>query len=174
MNNYLFTLIHSYVFQYQWLDSLVWFFAVPFIYIMIAVVAIFLFWHYKIFEIKNTAMLIQGKGREIISIFFSAGFAYGIACLLKILIHTDRPFIALSNITILFTETGYAFPSAHSTLIAALAFAVYFKHKRLGYICFIAALLIGIARIAAGVHFPIDIVGGYVLGFIVAFFIKRL
>ena len=35
------------------------------------------------------------------------------------------------------------------------------------------ALLIGVARIIAGVHFPIDILGGFIIGFIVAYFIKK-
>ena len=34
------------------------------------------------------------------------------------------------------------------------------------------AILIGLARIAAGVHFPIDILGGYVLGILVACVVK--
>ena len=36
------------------------------------------------------------------------------------------------------------------------------------------ALLIGLARIIAGVHFPIDILGGFVLGGIVSFLVAFL
>jgi len=35
------------------------------------------------------------------------------------------------------------------------------------------ALLIGLARIVAGVHFPLDILGGFALGIAVAFLVKK-
>ena len=85
-----------------------------------------------------------------------------------------RPFIALPGVQSLFLETGYAFPSGHSATIAAFAFAIFFKNKRLGYIAFVIALIIGLARVIAGVHFPLDIAGGYALGFMVAFLFKTL
>jgi membrane-associated phospholipid phosphatase len=34
-------------------------------------------------------------------------------------------------------------------------------------------LLIGVARIIAGVHFPIDILGGFCLGFLVAYLFNK-
>jgi len=34
------------------------------------------------------------------------------------------------------------------------------------------ALLIGIARIIAGVHFPVDILGGFILGILTAYLVK--
>jgi undecaprenyl-diphosphatase len=174
MNISIFYFLHSFAFQYQWLDGIIWFFAVPFIYIMIIIVAVYFFVNYDILKTKNITSLLEGKGKDIAKIFFSAGFAYTIAYVLKIVIHTDRPFIALSNINSLFTETGYAFPSGHSATIAALSMSVYFKNKKLGYICMVAALLIGLARVASGVHFPVDIIGGYAIGFLVAFFVKTL
>ena len=36
------------------------------------------------------------------------------------------------------------------------------------------ALLIGLARIMAGVHFPIDILGGFIIGSLIAFLVKYL
>jgi undecaprenyl-diphosphatase len=85
----------------------------------------------------------------------------------------ERPFMALSDVQSLFFESGYAFPSGHSATIAGLAFAVFFRHKWLGYVCMVAAVLIGVARVAAGVHFPVDIIGGYSLGFLIAFLLRK-
>jgi membrane-associated phospholipid phosphatase len=36
------------------------------------------------------------------------------------------------------------------------------------------ALLIGVARVIAGVHFPIDILGGFCIGFLVAYLFEKL
>ena len=79
-----------------------------------------------------------------------------------------------SNIVPLFSESGYAFPSGHATFFMALAFALFFNHKKAGYVFILFALLIGIARIIAGVHFPVDILGGFILGFFIAFFVKNV
>ncbi|MCX6753933.1 MAG: phosphatase PAP2 family protein [Candidatus Nomurabacteria bacterium] len=174
MNIIIFLQIYSLAHQSVWLDNVIWFFAVPTIYIMIIVAAIFIFIHYKFYKIKDIFIILRDKWKEIFLIIFSPAIAWVIASLLKVLIHTNRPFIILSNIHTLFAESGYAFPSGHATAISALAFAIYFKNKRLGYVFMIAGLLIGLARVAGGVHFPIDIIGGYIVGFLVAFLVKKL
>ena len=77
--------------------------------------------------------------------------------------------MVLENIRPLFPETGFAFPSGHATFFAALAISIFFLNKKVGYIFIFFALLIGLARIMAGVHFPIDILGGFILGSLVAY-----
>ena len=94
--------------------------------------------------------------------------------ILKHFIHAPRPFVALSNIHSLFSETGYAFPSGHATFFGALAVAIFFLDKKVGLRFMTFALLIGLARIIAGVHFPVDILGGFALGALVAFFVKNV
>ena len=37
-------------------------------------------------------------------------------------------------------------------------------NKKVGYFYIMGAILIGLARIASGVHFPIDIIFGYIIG----------
>ena len=174
MNSIIFLQIYSLAHQSVWLDNVIWFFAVPTIYIMIIVAAIFIFVHYKLYKIKDLFTILRNDWQGIFSIPFVVGLARLITEILKNTIHTSRPPIALANVTSLFVESGFAFPSGHATIISALAFAIYFKNKRLGYVFMVAALLVGLARIAAGVHFPIDIIGGYIVGFLVAFLVKKL
>jgi len=115
--------------------------------------------------------------RQLFLVCFSGGLAWGLAKILKILIHTLRPFEVFPQVQSLFIETGYAFPSGHTLVASAIAFALYFINKKVGYIFMFFALLIGVARIAGGVHFPIDILGGFTLGalvaYLVAYFIKN-
>lgn len=174
MNISIFSYLYSFTHQLTFLDGLIVFCAVELIYIMFLVAGIFIFINYKFFQIRNTFIILRDKWKEIFSIILSPAIAWIIASSSKILIHTSRPFILLSNIQPLFKESGYAFPSGHATAISALAFAIYFKNKKLGYIFMIAGILIGLARIAGGVHFPVDIIGGYLLGFLVAFLVKKL
>ncbi|MCA9353110.1 phosphatase PAP2 family protein [Patescibacteria group bacterium] len=93
--------------------------------------------------------------------------SYGI----KTVLQTARPFIQFNDVTPLFLYGGYdSFPSGHATLFAALAIAIYLHHKKFGIIFMILAFMIGVARIIAGVHFPVDILGGWVLGGLCSWF----
>lgn len=174
MNIQLFYFLHSAAYLFPRLDSFIVFSAIYLIYILFALAVVFMCIHYKITGIKSFVYMIRQRFVTLISIPLSVGIAWVIADVLKHTFHTNRPFIALSNVHSLFPETGYAFPSAHSTAIAALAIAVYYRDKRWGYIFLLSAVLIGLARVVAGVHFPIDIIGGYVIGFVVAFLLKTL
>ena len=82
------------------------------------------------------------------------------------------PFIALQNVSALFNESGFAFPSGHATFFSAIGFALFRNHKKVGYIFILFAILIGIARVAAGVHFPLDILGGFLLGWLISYFLR--
>ena len=86
-----------------------------------------------------------------------------------------RPFVALPDVTQLIYITPYdSFPSGHATAFAAIATAMFLYNKRVGVWFIFAALLVGMARIAAGVHYPIDILTGYLIGFAVTFFAYKL
>lgn len=80
----------------------------------------------------------------------------------------------MSDMWVSWIESGYAFPSGHSTAFMALATSIFLSHKRVGYLFIVFAVLIGLARIVAGVHFPLDILGGFILGAGVAYIVKFL
>ena len=164
MNNQIFFFFYNFAHQSDFLDKVIIFFALYFPYVVVVLVAFLL--------------LFLHKKKEILLVFFSGCLAYVFAYVLKYLIHTPRPFDVFSLVHSLITESGYAFPSGHATFFMALAVAIFFYHKKAGYIFMFFALLIGFARIMAGVHFPIDILGGFILGAIiscsVAFFVKNV
>ncbi len=159
MDNQIFYFFYNYAHQANWLDNLIIFFAVYFSYVVGVLALIFLLFYRK-------------SWREFFIVFSSSIFAWVVAKVLKILIHTDRPFIALSNVQSLFPETGFAFPSQHAVVFAALAFAIFIKHKRAGYVFMIFTLIIGLTRIVGGVHFPGDILAGFLLGGVIAYIVQ--
>jgi len=165
MNNAIFYFFYNFAHKSVILDWLVVFTAIYFPFVVA-----FLAFLYLLFYRKSV--------KEFFIVFVTAGAAGLISKLLKILIHTSRPTLVLQNISTLFTKTSYAFPSDHATFFMALALSMFFINKKAGYVFFIFALLIGIARIMAGVHFPVDILGGFILGGIVscliAFFVKNV
>ena len=172
LNNQFFYFFYNLAHKSEFFDKVVIFIAHTFPYIVILLAIIFLFFHHDVLLSKNPFKIFAQKWKEIVLVFFSGIFAWCISQVLKLLIHTPRPFVEFQNVSSLIPETGFAFPSGHATFYMALAFAIFFSHKKAGYIFMFFALLIGIARIVAGVHFPIDILGGFVLGTLTAYFVR--
>lgn len=79
-----------------------------------------------------------------------------------------RPFAQLPGILVLAAHSpDPGFPSDHATLAAAVAAGAWLVNRWLGAIATLAALLLGFARVYVGVHFPQDVLGGFVLGTVV-------
>lgn len=161
MNNQIFYFFYNFANRSTDIDKLVVFFAKTFPYIVALLALIFLF--------KRRARL-----KVFVQVILSSGLAWLVAKALKTLIHADRPFLRLPDIHSLFSETGFAFPSGHATFFAALGASLFFYRKKAGVVFLFFALLIGVARIVAGVHFPIDILGGFALGVLIAYLLRSL
>ncbi len=115
------------------------------------------------------------KREEVIHALLAAGLAWSIAQIIKALFPTVRPFITDGTTPmVLLPATDGAFPSGHSAAAFALATSIFLHDKKVGIFYQFAALIIGIARILGNVHYPIDILGGALLGVMVAFITKRI
>jgi undecaprenyl-diphosphatase len=90
-----------------------------------------------------------------------------IAEAIRLLYHRPRPFLAL-HLPHLLSDTSYSFPSGHTIFLFALATGVYRVNKRIGWALYALALFIGLARVAGGVHYPSDILGGIILGILIS------
>ena len=71
---------------------------------------------------------------------------------------------------------GWSFPSGHSTnsTIAYGSLAYFFKNKAVRIICIILPLLVGISRFCVGVHYPTDVLCGWILGAVIVFLMPWL
>jgi len=101
----------------------------------------------------------------------AAGAILGRGVLVEIIrffYHHPRPVVALPQIQPLIFESSYSFPSGHATLFFMLSAVIYHYNKKIGVIFFILSAFMGLARIAAGVHYPLDILGGAILGILIA------
>lgn len=174
MNNQIFFLFYNLAHQSIFFDKAIVFLAQTFPYIVILLAGIFLLFHHEVFSSEKPFKALMQKWKEIVLVFFSGILAWCFASVLKILIHSPRPFIVFPKVVSIISETNFSFPSGHATFYMALAFAIFFSHKKAGYWFMSFALLIGLARIAAGVHFPVDILGGFILGILTAYLVRYL
>ena len=121
--------------------------------------------------------IIVKKKYKLFIIVLSSISSVIINNLVKIIVRRERP-----DYLRMVMEKSYTFPSGHA-MISVLFFGsiIYLVNKyNLKYKKLITfslstfVLLVGISRIYLGVHYLTDVVGGYLLGFIVLFLIIHL
>ena len=96
--------------------------------------------------------------------------------LLKNMVARIRPYEILSDLSILVNkQSDYSFPSGHTTASFASAW-IYFKRldKPLGIMAMILATAIAFSRLYVGVHYPSDVLAGFVIAWGVSFLILWL
>ena len=83
----------------------------------------------------------------------------------------ERPIADLSLPTkeIVFHRPTYSFPSDHALFLFALASGFYFAgHKEIGIGLYVVAIIISFSRVVVGIHFPLDVIVGAIIGIIIA------
>ena len=115
--------------------------------------------------------VIDGKIKKetVIHAIFSCLVAYAVTELIKTFFPTLRPFQFNGALPLtLTTPLDGAFPSSHTAVGFALAVTILKHDKKVGVLYLIMAGLVGIARIIAHVHYPVDIIGGAIIGTIIS------
>lgn len=91
--------------------------------------------------------------------------ADGSATVLRSLFHRTRPCHVLSGVRLLVGCTdSFSFPSNSAANVFALGAVVAIFYRKLAAPVFVAAVLVGYSRVYVGVHYPLDVFGGAVLG----------
>jgi undecaprenyl-diphosphatase len=93
----------------------------------------------------------------------AAALAYGLAKIASLLISSPRPFVSEHLTPLIAHANDNGFPSDHTLIAALLALVVFTKHQVIGGVMLLIALAVGVSRVAANVHHPIDIAGSFVI-----------
>ncbi len=84
-----------------------------------------------------------------------------------------RPFETF-GFTPLISESGSSFPSGHAALLFALSCAVFAVNRKWGWWLIGLSFLNGLARVFVGVHYPFDVVGGFLVAFVSYLIVARV
>ncbi len=105
--------------------------------------------------------------RMVLIALCSASASRVVAEMIRYFYHHPRPFAILPIHPLVQGEQSYSFPSGHASFFFGLSTVVSLYHPRLGLLFMITSLLMGIARVFVGVHWPADILAGLALGLMI-------
>ena len=89
--------------------------------------------------------------------------------MLKYAVQRDRPpTVVLDPEPLMDVPTTSSFPSGHTSTSFACAYVISRLAPRLTVFVYLLAALIGLSRIYVGVHYPLDVLAGAVVGLVVA------
>jgi undecaprenyl-diphosphatase len=93
----------------------------------------------------------------------ASGLAFATGLLLEHISNRPRPFVEFGFDPLFPHAADTSFPSDHTLVGVALVGPLLWRAPKLGGWLVAWALLVGLARVAAGVHYPTDILGSAVL-----------
>jgi undecaprenyl-diphosphatase len=166
INLALFNIIHNLAGHSHFLDALGVFIADTFTYVLILVGAYFLWrlrgWRQRIFGAIEIALAVL-LGDVLIN------------TAIRHFYHHLRPFAALNFVPLILNETpNNSFASGHMAILFAMSTVIFCLNRKWGSWLLGLSLIVGIARVYVGIHWPFDIIGGALIGIISGVIVHRL
>ena len=87
--------------------------------------------------------------------------------------YVDRPFVKNKVNLLIDHKSNASFPSNHAMGTMSIAVGLFSFDNLIGMFLTFLSIMVGIARIYVGNHYPLDVIGGYVLVFIVNYIYKK-
>ncbi|MDI6820753.1 MAG: phosphatase PAP2 family protein [Patescibacteria group bacterium] len=164
MDLFIFQSIHSFADKFKILDFFGVFLADYLPYLLFIAVLVFL-WREKL---KKRKLIILFS--LVLAVIISWGFLVDV---IRFFYDRPRPFLTLSFVPLI-DESSPSFPSRHAAVLFAVAFVIFSFNKKWGYWFFGLVFLVGLARIFVGVHWPSDILGGFVTALLSFLIVNKL
>jgi undecaprenyl-diphosphatase len=162
----LFTIINNVAGRWPWLDTPAHLFLNDyFVPTVLAITLLALWFDRSLFEQKanNREAVVVGS--------LSAALANALLKIMNLLYHRPRPFDTYAVNLLFYQPTDSSLPSNAAALSFSVATGVWIFRRRWGWPLLGLATIFGLSRIFGGVHYPLDIITGAILGYISTYFI---
>jgi undecaprenyl-diphosphatase len=115
------------------------------------------------------------KKEQVAHALLACLIAFAASLLIKYFFPTVRPFMLNGDgVGVIIPPTNGGFPSEHTTIAFALAVTVFMHDRKVGWYFLVSAIAVGVARVMANVHYPVDLIGGAFLGTITAVVVEKI
>lgn len=142
-----------------------------FLYAAVAMALLWIFLNARKDSVRKTGFFVDA----LLILILPSIVTYGLATLLAGTKNKARPFEAHSDITaVIHNVSGHSFPAISVAVMATFSIAIHQRNKQAGNGLMWFTVIAGLAQIAAGIHYPSDMIFGIFLGSIVAIGIKRV
>jgi undecaprenyl-diphosphatase len=154
----LYKLLNGYAYHHDVVEDPLRFFAVQAEAVFVALLAV-------VFLARGKWRSVSGR-HGVVAAGFSAALALGVAHVVSGLLERPRPYVAHPDDAHLFIPASLdpSFPSDHATAAFAIAVALLLRHRKVGLVAIVMAVVVSIARVAVGTHYPSDVIAGALLG----------
>lgn len=116
-----------------------------------------------------------GRRRSALKMLAAVGLVYAFSEALGLIWPRDRPFAARAGVQALVGHSPRrSFPSRHIASALAMAALGGAEHPRLGLLMAGVGWTLGASRVAAGLHYPSDVLGGAALGALIGRYIHKV
>ena len=115
--------------------------------------------------------------RQQVGVFMSLssmGLSGLVVFITNIFYFRPRPFVDLDVNLLFYRPTDSSFPANSTAAAFGIAFGIWGVNRKIGSFAMAAAGLYGFARVFAGVHYPLDILGGAAIAAAVTFAVFRI
>lgn len=113
-------------------------------------------------------IFVPSRPRVLANLTTAAATAWIAGKLLKDFFYTPRPFILSQTPPLVAPLLDGSFPSLHAAVSFSVAIGVFLYRPRAGAPLILLAGLVSLGRVLAGVHSPLDILGGLAIGLVCA------
>lgn len=138
------------------LDFIIVFFAHYYVFVFPVLGLLYVYFH------QDKINIYHAVTNQVVVLIVARGL---VTELIRLFYKRTRPFLDHSVTQLISKNAEASFPSGHTIGIVAIGVSLWLLDKKLGLFVGVSGLVIGFFRIAAGVHYPLDVFAGIVLAF---------